>query len=211
MFFISFYTMNKSIQAIVFDNFTGNPLKTTFLNDRWWVTTAGEELQPLEAYFRNENIRFVYLAEADGKVGALALAKMLGWALEEPEDAIDKVLRRRVESLKRLGVTLDVKDEPLQLEVEVFNNDDKPARQGSYSAWCYATGTCFELLFDIDGFSNQKTAEEWMAFYLDFLKNTGIDYTLIRKHNGKQERKENQGSRHGVLQPNGQLVRLHAV
>ena len=28
-------------QTIVYDDFMGVPLKVTFLNDRWWVTTEG--------------------------------------------------------------------------------------------------------------------------------------------------------------------------
>ena len=111
-------TCANGFQAIVYNDFSGAPLKVTNLDGRWWVTTPGERLQPLENYFEGEDIDFIYLTEAGGKVGALALAKMLGKALEEPEDEVEQVLRNRVRDLKRMGVELNVKDEPLVLELK---------------------------------------------------------------------------------------------
>ena len=96
-------------KAVVYDNFAGCPIVVAFLGNRWWVVTPGEKVQPLEEYIDDEDISFRFLCEAGGKVGALALARMLGVALENPEDRVDEVLRQRVKSLERLGVTLDVK------------------------------------------------------------------------------------------------------
>ena len=114
---------DKVFQAVVYDNFSGCPIVVAFLGNRWWVVTPGEKVQPLEEYIDDEDISFRFLCEAGGKVGALALAKMLGKALENPEDRVDEVLRQRVKSLERLGVTLDVKDEPLELEMATTSRD----------------------------------------------------------------------------------------
>ena len=150
----------------------------TFLGNQWWVTTPGEKLQPLEEYFEGEDIGFRFLCEANGKVGALSLAKMIGKAAEEPEDDVRKVMRQRVECLKRLGIKLDVKDEELELELRVFPNEGKPARRGKFSMWCYATANCYELLFDIDGFGSREDAEEWAGYYFKFLKRMGIKFSI---------------------------------
>ena len=107
----------KKDKIIVYDDFSGSPLSVTFLGNRWWVTTPGVKLQPLEDHFEGGGINFYYLTEAGGRVGALALARMLAKTLENPEDAVDVCLRKRVDSLKRMGVTLDVKDEQLTLEL----------------------------------------------------------------------------------------------
>ncbi len=169
------YAHARNLQAIVYDGFAGVPLKVTFLNDRWWVTSPGEPLVPLEDYFGGEDIGFMFLCNAEDKVGALALAKMLGKALANPEDVVSKVLRQRVEQLKRLGATLDVKDEPLVLELEVFANKGKSSRQGKYSMWCHLEGYFCEGLFDIDAFDSMQDAEQWAGYYFDFLRELGIE------------------------------------
>ena len=175
--------MNKSFQAVVYDDFAGFPVVANYLGNRWWVTTPGEMLQPLEDYFGGEDVDFRFLCEAGGTVGALALAQMLGKAVEEPEDSLDEVLRHRVENLKRLGVTLDVQDEPLVLELEVFSNEGLSHRQGKFSVWCYAKGRCCEQLFDTDGFDYKQDAEEWAGCYFDFLKELGIELNV--EHNNR--------------------------
>ncbi len=173
------YAHTRDFQAVVYDEFSGSPLMVTFLGNQWWVTTPGEKLQPLEEYFEGEDIGFRFLCEANGKVGALALAKMIGKAAEEPEDDVRKVMRQRVECLKRLGVKLEVKDESLALEMKVFSNEDTHFRQGKFSMWCHATANCYELLFDIDGFGSREDAEEWAGCYLDILEELGINFNII--------------------------------
>lgn len=169
----------QSFQTIVYDDFAGGPLKVTFLDGGWWVTTPGQKLQPLEDYFEGEDIGFIYLTEAGGKVGALALTKMLGQALTNPEDKVDLVLRNRVRDLMRLGVTLDVEDEPLVLELDVIPNEGKPAREGEYSVRCHLAGNFCEQIFDIDAFDSRKDAEEWAFRYFEFLQDLGIKISII--------------------------------
>ena len=171
---------NGELKAIVYNDFDGAPLKVTFLNDCWWVTTPCEKFQPLAEYFESNDISFSFLCEAGGKAGALALAKLLGKALENPEDEVGEVLRHRVESLKRLGVTLDVKDESLALEMKTFSNEGKPARQGKYSVACHLHGNYFEQLFDIDAFESEHYAEEWAGYFFDALKDLGLKFSVIK-------------------------------
>lgn len=166
-------------QAVVYNDFDGTPLKVTFLGNRWWVTTPGERLLTLKEYFDDEHINFNFLCETGDKVGALALAKMLGKALENPEDKVDEVMRQRVESLKRMGVTLDVKDEPLVVVLEVFSNEKASWRQGKFSACCHLAGDFCERFFDIDAFETKKDAEEWVGYYFDFLGSLGIVFKII--------------------------------
>ena len=164
---------------IVYDDFSATPLKVSFLGGKWWVTTPGMQLQPLEDYFQGKDIHFNYLCEAGGEVGALALAKMLGLALTNPEDKVDECMRNRVAALKRLGVKLDMKDEVLLLELEVYSNEGFRTRQGNYSVKCQLAGNYFELLFDIDGFSTKEGAEEWAGYYFDLLQDFGFIFTIL--------------------------------
>lgn len=172
-------TCGNNFQCIVYNDFSGGPLKVTNLDGRWWVTTAGDRLLLLENYFEGEDIGFNFLCEANGKVGALALTKMLGQALAEPEDEVGQVLRNRVADLKRLGVALDVKDEALVLELKVFANEGKTRRQGKYSVWCHLAGNFCEMLFDIDAFETMKDAEEWTRYLFDYMEELGIEFTII--------------------------------
>lgn len=173
------YAHVNNFQAVVYDDFAGVPLKVTFLDGRWWLTTPGERLQLLENYFEGEDIRFRFLCEADSKVGALALAKMLGKALEEPEDEVGKVLRNRVMDLKRLGAELDVKDEALVLKLQVFPNEGKTRRQGKYSVWCHLADNFCEMLFDINAFETKNDAEEWTLYLFDYLEELGVEFTIV--------------------------------
>ena len=173
------YAHVKEFQAILYNDFNGTPLKVTFLSNRWWVTSPCDTLVPLKDYFCGEDISFNFLCGAADKVGALALAKMLGKALGNPEGKVDEVMRQRVASLKRLGVTLDVKDEPLVLELKVFPNEKGSYRRGKFSAWCHLAGNLCEMLFDIDAFDSKTDAEEWARFYFDYLEELGIEFTII--------------------------------
>ena len=171
---------SRESQAIVYDNFSGFPLKVTFLDGRWWVTTTGATLQPLEDYYGDDDVMFTYLCEAGGRVDALALACMLGKTMENPEDNVSKCLARRLKELKRVGVELDiVEGDPLSLELRVFSNKGT-RRGGNYSAWCYATGECYEKLFDIDEFDSQADAESWADCYFEFLREIGIDFNVTK-------------------------------
>lgn len=176
----------NSYQAVVYDDYTGLPLKVTFVGEQWWVTTPAEPLQPLKDYFGNDDdddaANFRFLCEADEKVGAQALAKMLGVALTNPEDEVDKTLRQRVKSLKRLGVKFNTQDETLELKMELFENPDGTKRQGKYSVVCYLSDNCFDTLFDIDGFRKKSDALEWVGYYLEMLEDLGIAY-IIQKNN----------------------------
>jgi hypothetical protein len=167
-------------KAVVYDDFAGDPLVVTFLGGQWWVTTPGEKVQPLSDYFEGDSIECRFLCEAGGRVGALALAKMLGKALENPEDYVDKVMRQRVMRLERLGVTLDVKDEPLVMELDIFTNYDKPARQANYSAVCHLDGNCFETIFDCDAFETRRDAVEWTGYYFELLEELGIEFKIVK-------------------------------
>lgn len=170
----------RDFQAIVYDDFSGFPLKVTFLDGRWWVTTTGATLQPLEDYYGDDDVEFTYLCEAGGRVDALALACMLGKAMEEPEDNVSKCLSRRLKELKRVGVELDIdKDDPLSLELRVFPNKST-FRQGKFSVWCYVTDDCYDPLFDIDGFDTQADAESWADCFFEFLREIGIDFNLTK-------------------------------
>ena len=166
-------------QVVVYDDYTGSPLKISFIGNKWWVTSPGEKLQPLAEYIDAEDIGYCYLCEAGGKVGALALAKMLGKALENPEDKVDEVLRQRVKSLERLGVTLNVKDEPLLLEMEIISNENRYARHGKYSVLCHLHGNYFEKIFDVDAFESKHDALEWTDYYFEELEDLGIKFSII--------------------------------
>jgi len=173
-------TFGKHFKVVVYDDFSGSPLQVTFLSGRWWLTTPGVKLQPLKDYFKGEDIDFIYLCPAGGTVGALALARMLGKTLENPVDRVDECLRNRVADLKRLGVRLNVKDEALDIVLEVFSNEGKPVRQGNYSVRGHLAGNYCELLFDVDAFETKGDAEEWADFYFDLLSELGIIYTIDR-------------------------------
>jgi len=166
-------------QVIVFDDYAGCPLKISFIGNKWWVVTPGEKVQPLEEYIDAEDIGYCYLCEAGGKVGVLAVAKMLGKALENPEDKVDEVLRQRVKSLERLGVKLNVKDESLLLEMEIISNENRYARHGKYSVLCHLHGNYFEKIFDVDAFESKHDALEWTSYYFDALENIGIEFKII--------------------------------
>lgn len=168
-------------QAVVYDDYMGFAYQVTFLDDRWWLTTSGEPLKPLEEFLDLDDVGFRYLCESEGRVGALALAQMLGRALEQPETDIDEALRKRIKNLKRLGVTLDVEDEVLNLEVRVFANDANSRRQGRYSVWCYSMDGCDERLFDIDCFDKKADAEEWANVYFTFLRSIGIKLEVTNR------------------------------
>ena len=171
--------VSKNFQCIVCDDFGGFPMKVTYLNGCWWVTTPGSTLQPLKDYVGKMGLKFIYLAEVGGKVGALALIKMLGHALENPECEVYKVLRNRVRDLKRLGIELDVKDEELQLELEVFNNEGKPGRQGNYSVICHLADNVCEWVFDIDAFDSKRDAEQWGCYLFDYIEELGVNFTIV--------------------------------
>lgn len=179
---INRFACSGNNQAVVYDTFAGSPLKLTFLRNSWWVTTPGSKLEPLEEYLEGEDIGIRYLCEAGGKVGALALAKMLGHALENPEDSVEDTLRRRVRSLKRMGLTLDVDDEPLLLELEVTQNEHGSWRHGNFSARCHVAGNCLETVFDIDAFDTEQDAEEWVLGYFEFLQDLGVELIVKRKN-----------------------------
>jgi hypothetical protein len=169
----------KNMQFVVYDNYSGTPILTTFLGNCWWITTPGLKLQPLEECFGGDDISFFMLCEAGGTVGALALAKMLGHALENPEDEVCNVMHWRVAELNRLGVTFDLMDEPLLLELDVFPNGQNSCREGKFTVMCYAKGACNECLFNIDGFDSKKDAEEWAMYYFDFLEHVEIRFTIL--------------------------------
>ena len=170
---------SQSKSIVVYDSFSGIPLRVTFLGNRWWVTSPREKLQPLEKYFDCEDISFCFLCEAGGTVGALALARMLGHALENPEDDVSDVMHWRVAELNRLGVSFDLWDEPLLLELDVLPNGQNSCLDGKFTVMCYAKGACNECLFNIDGFDLKADAEEWARFYFEFLEHIGIRFTII--------------------------------
>lgn len=178
-------TRNKStkcgneFRAVIYDSYMAVPYVVTFLGNRWWMTTPCEKFQPLSDFTDSECIGFNYLCKVGDKVGALALAKMLGLALENPEDKVDEVLLHRVESLKRLGVMLDVKDESLVFELEIISNEKFTLRQGKYSAICHLLGNVFERVFDIDSFDCKENAEEWVGYYFDTLEKLGIEFKIV--------------------------------
>ena len=166
-------------QFVVYDNYSGTPILTTLLSNRWWVTTPGKMLQPLEEQLGGGDISFYTLCKAGGTVGALAMARMLGYALTNPEDDVSDVMHWRVAELNRLGVTFDLTDEPLLLELDVFPNGQDSRREGKFSVMCFAKGACNECLFYIDGFDRKEDAEETAAFYFDFLEHIGIRFTIL--------------------------------
>lgn len=172
-------TFGKHFKVVVYDDFSGFPLSVTFLGNRWWVTTPGMRLEPLKDHFEGEDIHFNFLCEAGGTVGALALARMLGLALTNPEDRVDECMRNRVAALKRLGVTLDVKDEALALELVVYSNEGFRTRQGDYSVKCHLAGNYFGQLFDIDAFDSKQDAEGWAGYFFDYLEELNINFTII--------------------------------
>ncbi len=169
----------RGTQAVVFDDFSGNPIVITCIGGRWWLTTSGMKLQPVKDYFEGADADLYFLCEPGTRVGALAIAKMLGRALTHPEDAVGDVMCRRLAALRRLGVTLDVRDEPLELKIDIFPNRGTHGRQGQFSVWCYANG-CDNLLFDIDGFDCAWDAAECVGGYIEFLRRIGIQ---VLNHN----------------------------
>lgn len=168
-------------QIVVYDNFGGTPIQVSFLGGKWWVTSPNERLVPLDKYIPGDEYGYSFACEGHGTVGAMTLAKLLGRALEQPELDIDETLRHRVADLRRLGVTLDVKDETLKLEYRVFSNEGTQ-RQGKYSVLCDMEGNPFVTFFDIDGFDEADVAELWANTYFDYLKELGINYTILNKN-----------------------------
>ena len=168
-------------QAVVYDDFAGFPYRVSFLGDRWWVTTPGEPLQPLNDLL-DDDIGFHFLCGADGRVGAMALAKMLGKALAGPEDEVERVMRQRVRNLKQLGVWLDVNDERLTLELQVFTHSKASRRRGKYSVWCHETDCFCNMLFDVDGFESRETAKQWSYYYYEYLGELGIDFIVTENN-----------------------------
>ena len=171
-----------NFQAVVYDNYSGFPMLTTRHGGQWWITSPGMQVQPLydylnKSYLNREDI--IYLCEAGGTVGALAMARMLGKALTNPEAHVSEVMHWRVAELNRLGITFDLQDEPLLLELDVFPNGQNSRREGKFSVMCYAKGACNECLFNIDGFDRKEDAEEWARYYFDFLEHLGIRYTIL--------------------------------
>lgn len=92
------------------------------------------------------------------------------------------MLRNRVHDLKRLGVELDVKDELLVLELQVFPNEGKTSRQGKYSMWCHLADNVCEQVFDIDAFDTKKDAEEWALYLFDYLEELGVKLTIVSSY-----------------------------
>lgn len=169
----------KNMQFVVYDNYSGTPILTTFLDNCWWITTPGLKLQPLEECLGGDDVSFYTLCEAGGTVGALALARMLGHVLENPEDDVCDVMHWRVAELNRLGVMFNLEDEPLLLELDVFPNGQNSRREGKFTMICYAKGACDEGLFNIDGFDCKEDAEKWARFYFVFLEHIGIRFTIL--------------------------------
>jgi hypothetical protein len=143
------------------------------------VTSPGVKLQPLEEHLGGGDVGYITLCEAGGTVGALAVAGMLGYALTNPESDVRDVMHWRVAELNRLGVTLDLQDEPLLLELDVFPNEHYSRREGKFTMTCYAQGACNVCLFNIDGFDLKVDAEGRARFYFDYLSHLGIRFTLI--------------------------------
>lgn len=165
-------------QAVVYDDFEGIPWLLTFLGGQWWVTTSGAALLPLEDYFRETDMGFRFLCGAGGTVGALALAQMLGQALQWPFVHVQTTLPSRVDALRRLGVNIDLHDECLPLELHVHQLPEKCSRRGKFSVWCRLATDADELLFDIDGFDSAKEAEDYCALYFEVLQELGISFTV---------------------------------
>lgn len=166
-------------QIIVYDNFSGMPIQVTFLGGKWWVTSPAEWLVPLDKYIQGDDYGYSFACEDHGTVGAMVLAKILGKALQQPELNIDETLRHRVADLRRLGVTLDVKDETLKLEYKFFSNKGTQ-RQGKYSVLCDEASNPFVTFFDIDGFDEAEVAELWATTYFDYLKELGVEFSVKR-------------------------------
>lgn len=166
---------------VIYDNYGGTPIQVSFLGGKWWVTSPGEWLVPLDKYIPGDEYGYSFACEGHGTVGAMTLAKLLGKALQQPELDIDETLRHRVADLRRLGVTLDVKDETLKLEYRVFSNEGTQ-RQGKYSVLCDEEENPFVTFFDIDGFDEADVAELWANTYFDYLKELGINYTILNKN-----------------------------
>ena len=171
-----------NFQAVVYDNYSGIPMLSTLHGGQWWITSPGMQVQPVYDYLGKcglncEDIN--YLCEAGGTVGALAMARMLGHALTNPEDDVRDVMYWRVAELNRLGVTFDLQDEPLLLELDVFPNWQNRHREGKFTVMCYAKGVCDECLFNVDGFDTKRDAEGRAIYYFDFLEHIGIRFTII--------------------------------
>lgn len=171
-----------NFQAVVYDNYSGTPMLTTLHGGQWWITSPGMQVQTVYDYLSKCGLKcedITFLCEAGGTVGALALARMLGHALENPEDDVRDVMHWRVAELNRLGIMFDLMDEPLLLELDVFSNGQNSRREGKYSVICYAKGACNECLFNIDGFDSEEDAKETAVYYFDFLEHIGIRYTIL--------------------------------
>ena len=48
----------KNMQFVVYDNYSGTPILTTFLGNCWWITTPGLKLQPLEECLGGDDVSF---------------------------------------------------------------------------------------------------------------------------------------------------------
>lgn len=169
---------------IVYDDYCGYPLRVTAIEGRWWVVTPGERLQRLEEYYKSKEIGFCCLCQEGEKVGAVALAQMLGRAAENPEMEVDTTLYNRVEHLRRMGVEFNLNDEPLKLQLRVLSNKPGSQLQGKSSLSCQMVNNMLCTLFVADCFDNEKDAQEWGQIYISFLRDTlKMDVEVINVNN----------------------------
>ena len=111
---------------------------------------------------------------------ALECYGVVGMVSADPAEGIAKLLPERVASLKRLGVTLNVKDEPLKLKLDIFRNEEGSGRGGFYSMICYLADNYCEQLFDVDYFDSRVEAKLWCKSFFNYLESIGIDFSLVK-------------------------------
>ena len=161
-------------QIIIYHTEVGQPLKVSFLSKEWWVTTPGEPLLKLNEYDALGKDDYICLCEADGKVGAWELARMLAASLEYTGDSIEDTLTRTMAEVERLGVETDIADEVLEVELRVIKNPENSQRCGNYSAICNGVGLHVGTLFDFQDFESKSDAEKYAFEFFKVLDKIGF-------------------------------------
>lgn len=170
---------NEFKTVIVYGTKSGFPMTAMFLGNEWWLMSKDQQLRPLtdgDGSFEDYNL----LCDVGDCILMKDLARMMGRALENPEDKINDVLRWRLRELLAQGVTLISKPQTLNLVLRLFSNEGTK-RQGEYSIWCEEGDRSFETLFDLDCFEDMEKAVHWAQVYVEFFRRHGVTVNVKLK------------------------------
>ncbi len=164
-------------KAFLYDSFCGLVYRCMFagIDDcghaQWVNITPGEQPRTLRDYVIDEDLedtRFYVLAMDGETVQSSLIAEVLGKVAEEPFNKLSFDLDLAVQKMKRMGIQWN--QEPLELEIRVFENSVKSQRSGKYSFWVKDKKDTFSILTDVDGFDDLKDVFEWIRTYLQSIE-----------------------------------------